>query len=65
METSMYDQIVPIQNYSEVDKSKLPTCLTYSKYLNIASLRFNLSIDECRDRYGLFTIEQWESLLQN
>lgn len=61
----MYDQIVPIQNYSEIDKTKLPNVSLYSKYLNIASLRFNLSIDECRDRYGLFTIQQWETLLQN
>lgn len=65
MKTSMYDQIVPIQNYSEIDKTKLPNVSLYSKYLNIASLRFNLSIDECRDRYGLFTIQQWETLLQN
>lgn len=50
---------------SEIDKTKLPNVLLYSKYLNIASLRFNLSMDECRNRYGLFTIEQWESLLQN
>ena len=49
----------------EIDKTKLPNISLYSKYLNIASLRFNLSMDECRSKYGLFTINQWESLLQN
>ena len=62
---SIYNQLTPLQNYCEVDKTKLPPVLLYSKYLNIASFRFNLSMDECRNKYGLFTIEQWESLLQN
>jgi hypothetical protein len=65
LNTSIYDQLTPLQNYFEVDKTKLPTVLLYSKYLNIASMRFRLSLDECRNKYGLFTIEQWESLLQN
>jgi len=62
---SIYNQLTPLQNYCEVDKTKLPPVLLYSKYLNIASMRFRLSLDECRNKYGLFTIEQWESLLQN
>lgn len=49
----------------EIDKTKLPPVSLYSKYLNIASFRFNLTLDECRNKYGLFTINQWESLLQN
>jgi len=65
MKTSIYDQLVPVQNYSEIDKTKLPNVSLYSKYLNIASMRFRLSLDECRNKYGLFTIEQWETLLQN
>lgn len=44
---------------------KLPAISLYTKYLNIASIRFNLSMDECRDRFGLFTINQWEELLNN
>ena len=62
---SIYNQLTPLQNYCEVDKTKLPPVLLYSKYLNIASMRFRLSMDECRNKYGLFTINQWESLLQN
>jgi len=52
-------------SYNILDKTKLPSVSLYSKYLNIASMRFRLSMDECRNKYGLFTIEQWESLLQN
>lgn len=44
-----------------MDKTKIPPANLYSKYLNIASLRFNLTMDECRDKYGLFTIQQWEN----
>lgn len=44
----------------DLDKTKLPPILLYSKYLNIASIRFNLTLNECRDKYGLFTIKQWE-----
>ena len=45
-----------------MNKKTLPPILLYRKYLNIASIRYNLSIDECRDKYGLYTIEQWEKL---
>ena len=46
-----------------MDKTKLPPTELYSKYLNIASMRFNLTLDECRDKFGLYTTEQWEQLL--
>ncbi len=42
--------------------SKLPFGVAYLKYLNIASIRFNLTIDECRDKYGMFTNGQWSEL---
>ena len=48
-----------------MDKDKLPTTSLYSKYLNIASLRFNMTLDECRNKYGLFTVNQWEELFNN
>lgn len=50
---------------TEIDKTKLPPVSLYSKYLNIASIRFSMTMDECRDKYGLFTVSQWETLLQN
>lgn len=42
---------------------KLPGITLYRKFLNIASLRFNITIDKCRDKYGMFTVNQWEHLL--
>jgi hypothetical protein len=41
----------------------LPSCKLYSTYLSKAMTKFNKSIDECRALYGLFTISQWEELL--
>lgn len=58
-------ELISAISYNILDKTKLPSVSLYSKYLNIASMRFRLSMDECRNKYGLFTIEQWESLLQN
>lgn len=46
-----------------MDESKLPPIDLYRKYLNIASIRFNLSMDECRNKFGLFTINQWNEML--
>jgi len=60
-----FDKYTPIKTNTVIDKTKLPNVSLYSKYLNIASMRFRLSMDECRDKYGLFTINQWETLLQN
>ena len=40
----------------------LPNCTLYSKYLNIASFRFNLTINECRNKFGLYTMKQWNDL---
>lgn len=48
-----------------LDLTKLPPIETYSKYLNIASIRFSLSIDECRNRFGLYTTDQWLNLFNN
>jgi hypothetical protein len=42
---------------------KLPRTEVYRKYLQIASIRFSLPLDECRNRYGLYTEKQWMELL--
>jgi len=44
---------------------KLPPIEIYSKYLQIASIRFNLTIDQCRDKFGLYTERQWLQLFNN
>ena len=41
----------------------LPACEEYRRLLNIASIRFNLSMDQCRDKFGLYTALDWENLL--
>ena len=46
-------------------KNKLPGTALYTNYLYIASTRFNLSLDQCRRRFGLFTIVEWETLFND
>lgn len=41
----------------------LPTCKQYSNYLATATERFGITIDECRNKYGLYSQEQWNELL--
>jgi len=44
-------------------KNKLPTIREYQQYLNIASMRYNITIDECRNKFGLYTAKEWLELL--
>lgn len=44
-------------------QSKLPPCHLYGRFLEIAQEKLNISIDEARNKYGLYTVGQWESLL--
>ncbi len=46
-------------------ENKIPNCNTYLKYLNIISIRLNLNMDVCRDRFGLYTENQWQELFNN
>ena len=41
----------------------LPNVETYKKLLNIASILYNMTIDECRDKFGLFTEKKWHEYL--
>lgn len=50
---------------TETNKDLLPPIALYRKYLNIASIRFSLTLDQCRDKYGLFTERQWMELFNN
>ena len=45
-------------------QDKLPTVSDYSRFLNIASFKFKITINEARNRYGLFTCSQWTNLLK-
>lgn len=45
------------------NQDKLPTVSQYTSFLSEAAKRFNLTINECRDRYGTYTIGEWQKLL--
>ena len=42
----------------------LPTCALYRRFLELAMEQFNITINQARDKYGLYTVEQWEQLLK-
>ena len=44
---------------------KIPTVKNYTNYLNVASTRFNLSLNDCRNKFGMFTVKQWLNLLKS
>lgn len=41
----------------------LPTCYDYSRFLERAVFELNISINEARRNYGLYTYKQWFELL--
>ena len=43
--------------------SFLPTCLVYSKNLDIAVDKFKITKEEACKKYGQFSIGQWKELL--
>lgn len=45
-------------------KDLLPTCTDYAYFLNESVNRLKISIDEARDKYGLYTYGQWKELLK-
>lgn len=53
-----------METSNNTNPNLLPTCMIYAQYLQIASIRFNLAIDECRNRFGLYTNRQWDNLFQ-
>ena len=46
-----------------MNENVIPPILLYTRYLNIASVRFNKTMNECRNLYGTYTIYQWNELL--
>ena len=45
--------------------NKMPTCKDYSNFLIKATVKFKISINEARKKYGLLTYYQWTKLLTN
>ncbi len=46
-------------------KNLLPPIMEYSKNLQLAVRKFGITIDEARDKYGKYTIGQWNDLLND
>lgn len=44
-------------------QNKLPAVELYKRFLELAQEKLNISINEARNKYGLYTIKQWEELL--
>jgi hypothetical protein len=36
----------------------------YGRYLEIAEEKLNITKDEARNKYGLYTVSEWEKLLK-
>lgn len=54
-------------NYHKQEESKkdfLPTITEYGFFLSKATEKFNISINEARDKYGLYTYGEWKELLK-
>jgi hypothetical protein len=49
-------------HYNKHQKS-LPCCHLYQRYLQIAVDKFKITENEARNKYNLYTVEKWESLL--
>lgn len=41
----------------------LPTITMYSECLNLATRKFNITTNEARNKFGLFTCDEWLKLL--
>jgi len=47
-----------------IHQSKPPPIHLYGRFLEIAEEKLNISKEEARNKYGLYTIQQWETLLK-
>ena len=45
-------------------QSSLPPCHLYGRFLEIATEKLNITKDEARNKYGLYTVAEWERLLK-
>jgi len=45
-------------------QESLPPAHLYGRFLEIAEEKLGISKDEARNKYGLYTVQQWETLLK-
>lgn len=46
------------------NQKSLPPCNMYKRFLDIAVEKFNITKDEARNKYGQYTIGEWETMLK-
>jgi hypothetical protein len=44
-------------------QESLPPCELYSRFLELAVEKLKINVEEARNKYGLFTVKQWEQVL--
>lgn len=52
-----------MKDYTQ-NPNTLPTINLYREFLVMAEEKFKISTNEARDRYGLYTVKQWQVLLK-
>ena len=45
-------------------QNRLPPCHLYSRFLELAVEKLNITKEEARKKYGSYTVQQWEQLLK-
>lgn len=45
-------------------QDKLPPCHLYGRFLEIAQEKLGITIEEARNKYGSYTVAEWEKLLK-
>lgn len=48
-----------------MNREKLPPISLYKQYLDRVVEKFKISINEARNKFGLYTITEWEKLLKD
>jgi hypothetical protein len=48
----------------QLNQDKWPPVEYYRSYLGEACRKFDIEMNEARNRYGLYTIKEWEELLK-
>ena len=53
---------VTFKHYNQ-HQDKLPSCHLYKRFLEITEEKLGITKDQARDKYGLYSVAEWEKLL--
>ena len=54
-----------IFDHYQQHQASLPCCHLYARFLEIAEEKLNITKDDARNKYGLYTVREWEKLLKS